>query len=89
MAAQKAQSTNNDLDSTTSDDPEIFFSALFASFLTLTVWSVCFYRAYMYQRDLFLRDEMEVRAERQRVAQILQREDEQAAREEVRVVCCF
>lgn len=43
----------------------------------------------MYQRDLFLRDEMEVRAERQRVAQILQREDEQAAREEVRVVCCF
>ncbi|GMH69368.1 hypothetical protein TrST_g11078 [Triparma strigata] len=78
-----AAETNDDYSS--GDDPDIFFSALFASFLTLTVWSVCFYRAYMYQRDLWLRDRLEVENERRRVEEILRREDEQTRREEERV----
>jgi len=37
----------------------MFFSALFASFLTLAVWVLCFYRAFIYVRDLTIRDELE------------------------------
>ncbi|GMI12090.1 hypothetical protein TrRE_jg12835 [Triparma retinervis] len=37
----------------------MFFSALFASFLTFCVWVLCFYRGYAYCRDLGRRDLLE------------------------------
>ena len=42
-----------------SDEKDVFYSALFASFLTLGVWAACFYRAHAYCRDLGRRDQLE------------------------------
>ena len=47
---------------TDEDDEDMFFSALFASLLTVLIWLMCFYRAYLYQRDLAARDDQEAAA---------------------------
>ncbi len=59
------------------DDEDIFFSALVASLLTLLIWSMCFYRAYVYQRDLWTRDQQERSLEREREERRVETEHEE------------